>query len=177
MVELRVGSEAGSDRALKRIVYGNPLPAEKKPNTNPWLGRLLVDGKELPAGNDLQVDAGQTVKLLPEPAPGARESYWVATFRGPCTLDTQCGEGAVCKDHICSRRLDEFLSYAFFTTAGALSYASTGGKPTPFAENKKIADPSSDWTAPPAPGRAELWVVVRDDRGGVGWKTLQAAVR
>ncbi len=155
MLELQVSREGSTDRGVKRLVYGAPLPSQKTPNANPTLAGVLADDKPLPAA--LTATVGTPIKLLPEPAKEAAEQYWVATYTG--------GE----------RQLTEFLSYAFFTTSGKLSDATTGGKPTPFVENKKIADPSSTWT-PTTPGLARLWVVTRDDRGGVSWTTFTATV-
>ncbi len=159
MVELQIRRDAFAARAVKRIVYGAPIPAKKTPNANPTIARVKADDYPL-AGPALGANAkGEKVKLLPEPGPGAKERYWVATYTG--------GE----------RELDEYLSYAFFTTAGKLSPATTGGKPSPFVDNKKVDDPSSDWTPPEQAGSATIYLVVRDDRGGVGWTTLRAEVR
>lgn len=159
MVELRVRRDAFEARAVKRIVYGAPIPAQKTANANPSIAKVSADDKPL-AGPALVASAGgEKVKLLPEPGPGDKEHYWVATYTGS------------------ERELDEYLSYAFFTTGGALSSATTGGKPSPFVDNKKVDDPSSDWTPPKEPGSATLYLVVRDDRGGVGWTTLAVEVR
>jgi hypothetical protein len=158
MVELRVQRETFSARAVKRIVYGAPIPPQKTPNQNPSLARITADGAPITA--ELPASAGgEKIKLLPEPAAGAKEKYWVLTYTG--------GE----------RELDEYLSYAFFTTDGGLSDATTGGKPSPFVEKKKVEDPSSDWSPPAEPGTIDLYLVVRDDRGGVGWTTLRAVVK
>jgi hypothetical protein len=177
VLDLQVSNDTvGTDRAIKRVVYGNPLPLPKTANANPQLDQILVDDVDQ---SPIQVKPGQTVKLLPVPAPGAAEGYWVATFKGLCIKDADCNDGqagAQCVTGICSRQLTEYLSYAFFTTAGTLSDATTGGKPSPFIDNKKIADPSSNWAAPATPGKAQLWVVIRDDRGGLSWKTLQAEI-
>jgi hypothetical protein len=177
VLDLQVTSDTvGFDRAIKRVVYGNPLPLLKTANVNPHLDKVLVDDVDQ---SSLQVKVGQTVKLLPVPMADAAEGYWVATFKGLCSKDSDCEDGQAgtqCVSGICSRHLTEYLSYAFFTTAGTLSDATTGGKPSPFINNKKIADPSSSWAAPSTPGKAQLWVVIRDDRGGLSWKTLQAEV-
>ena len=177
LLDLQVSSaELGSDRVVTRPVYGNPIPLPKTANANPQLDKILVDDT---AQTALKVKPGQTVKLLPVPAASAAESYWVATFKGLCSVDADCDDGqagAQCMGGICSRKLTEYLSYAFFTTAGTLSDATTGGKPSPFVDNKKIADPSSNWAAPGTPGQAQLWVVIRDDRGGISWQTLQAEI-
>ena len=72
-----------------------------------------------------------------------------------------------------------FISYSFFVTTGKLSDATTGGKPVPFVTNNKLTDLSSDWTPAALPegiGGAAVWIVVHDDRGGVGWTALQPSV-
>lgn len=53
----------------------------------------------------------------------------------------------------------EALTLSWFTTAGALS-------------RHRGAEAGNAWTAPDAPGPAFVWVVLRDDRGGVGWAAL-----
>jgi len=158
MVELRVSRESFAASAVKRIVYGAPIPTQKTANKNPSIVEITADEK--PLTGELAVSAGgEKVKLLPKPGAGDKEKYWVATYTG--------GE----------RELDEYLSYAFFTTEGELSAATTGGKPSPFVDKKKVDDPSSDWTPPKEAGVVDLYLVVRDDRGGVGWTTLRAQVR
>jgi hypothetical protein len=180
MLELRINRDRFWERAVKRVVYGNTLLPDKVANTNPQLDGVQRAGAEvLQPGQEFGAAPGEIVKLLPKPRANTAEPYWVATFKGKCSVDSDCMlfiPGAECKSGICARQLTEYLSYAFFTDAGALSDATTGGKPSPLIENKKIADPSSDWTAPPTPGTYRLWVVIRDDRGGMSWMPIQANV-
>ena len=65
----------------------------------------------------------------------------------------------------------ETLGYSFFVTDGELS-ALRSADTTATGEP---SDTSVDWTAPLLPGTVQLWVVVRDGRGGVGW--LQRTVQ
>ncbi len=64
---------------------------------------------------------------------------------------------------------------------GQLSQGKSGGTPSPFVEIKRVTDLSSKWTAelPPEathPQEVTFWIVVRDDRGGVNWRTFTAQV-
>jgi hypothetical protein len=65
----------------------------------------------------------------------------------------------------------ERLTFSFYATAGDLDALRTfdlGADGVP-------VDASVDWIAPSAPGPVQLWLVVRDGRGGVGWlaRTVQ----
>lgn len=51
-------------------------------------------------------------------------------------------------------RMEE-LSFTWFASDGSFAEARTSG--------------ASTWTAPRGPGPVRVWVVARDDRGGVGW--------
>jgi len=152
MVELRVGREGLEARAVKRVVYGYPIPPQKTANSNPSFKRMMADGEEV--FPPLVVEPNRQVKLLPESSAEAKEKYWVATYTGG------------------SRELTEYLSYAFFVTSGRLSDPVTGGKPSPFVQKTDLEDLSVEWT-PTALGEDTVWVVVHDDRGGVGWTSFR----
>ncbi len=162
MVDLKVNRGAFSDRAYKRLVYGTFLPADKTPNENPAISRILADAEELPQPLSVERDAEMT--LLPESLPEDKEDYLAITFTGQ------------------SKELSEYLEYSFFTTMGQLTEAKSGGQPSPFVEFKRVTDLSSTWTAelPPEatlPQEVTFWIVVRDDRGGVSWRTFTAQVK
>lgn len=148
MVELRVWRGPFAARGVKRLVYGAPLPPEKEPNKNPSITDVTVEESQ---------QEESAWNLLPQSDPADKERYWVATFVGG-------------KD-----QYDEYLTYAFYTTAGRLSYGTTGGKPSPFVENKKIEEVSSDWIPADPAEPTDLWIVLRDDRGGVDWIKLRSA--
>ncbi len=61
----------------------------------------------------------------------------------------------------------EAIRVAWYTTGGSLANDTTGQTAdqadTPFTDDA--------WTAPSTPGTVLLWLVVRDDRGGVGWQS------
>ena len=66
----------------------------------------------------------------------------------------------------------EAIRVAWFTTAGALATDSSG-----VAEDDAAgSDTDNTWTAPDTAGEARLWLVVRDDRGGVGWQIYRVRV-
>jgi hypothetical protein len=181
----------------------SPVPRCKRANRSPRLRGVVVEEQGLFGAEEetapFRFDAGEEIVLDPrptgdlaaqresecpqplalqEPPPEAeceerdedesRETYWVVTAEDTIRVtsgDTPLG----------ARQLCEYLSYDFFTTAGELSHATTGGSPSPFVENKKIADPTATFTAPgseadsEAARPAELWVVIRDGRGGTDW--------
>ena len=60
----------------------------------------------------------------------------------------------------------------WFATAGTFDEDHTG------REEGDVA-PSTDnaWTAPSSAGQVHLWAVIRDDRGGVGWRSFTIDVR
>lgn len=66
----------------------------------------------------------------------------------------------------------EAIRVSWFTTAGALD-TDTGGLAEDEAER---SDTENAWTAPSEAGEARIWLVVRDDRGGVGWQSYRVRV-
>ena len=151
--------------AAKRVVVAPRLPAQRVPNVNPTLESLLVDEDENqplqpgrcgdPATTPLAVVPEQEVVLLPVEPEGVRETYVLPTF-----------EGGV-------RTIVENLRYSWFTTAGSFSAGQTGG-PTDGFGNKPPLD--STWRAPEEPGEVRLWLVQRDERGGLAWTEYCARV-
>jgi hypothetical protein len=156
LLDLRVEGPTHTALGIKRVVYGLPDPPEKTANRNPDVAEVTADGQ--PIQEPLHVEPDQVTTLLPRPAADAREAYVVRTFEGS------------------TRELEEFLSYRYYTTAGELSHAITGGKPNAFVDDAKVTDVSADWTAPPLQQQATIWIVVHDDRGGVGWSSISATI-
>ncbi len=66
----------------------------------------------------------------------------------------------------------EAIRVSWFTTAGALAADSSGRA----GDEAARSDADDTWTAPDAPGEARLWLVVRDDRGGVGWQSYRVKI-
>lgn len=67
----------------------------------------------------------------------------------------------------------EALNFSFFATAGDIASL----RSTDQTSTGELVDSSIDYTAPNSTGSIQLWVVVRDGRGGVGWITRAALVR
>lgn len=164
----------------------------RRPNENPQLDTLVLvhpDGSEQPlsaADSEpvLTVAAGERVRL---------RASWP-----DCPLEPSCGDGICslgeldCADdcgdaHGCtgsepyvyfdplSRQLvdrREALRVAWFASDGAFDHERTGRSP----EEADEASTENAWRAPDEPGDVRLWVVVRDDRGGVGWGSYQLQV-
>jgi hypothetical protein len=66
----------------------------------------------------------------------------------------------------------EAMVVSWFATAGSFDAERTG-HPEDEADQRESANV---WTAPSTPGEVTLWVVLRDDRGGVGWQRYRIAV-
>jgi hypothetical protein len=204
LVELRIEDDKqGQVQAIKRVVYGLALPLSiealtqgkgiklppakdgawagvcrsaapacdkgleclqsrclKRPNGNPAVSDVSVDKQAV--GSGWSVAAEAELELLPAPATGDKEPYVVQTFSGG------------------TKQLEEYLTWNFYTTSGVLSHANTGGKPSPLVDKKKVDDITSTWTpadlSKQSSKQATLWIVVHDDRGGVGWTSLTAQV-
>jgi hypothetical protein len=106
----------------------------------------------------------------------------VVQSRHDCCVDTSCvhalgcggAERYVALDPATGTLVDrrEAIAVAWFATAGAFDFDRTG------RSNDDVALTSDNtWHAPPQPGPVTLWIVVRDDRGGVGWKEYAVDVR
>lgn len=67
----------------------------------------------------------------------------------------------------------EGMRVSWFSTGGSFEAARTG------RSEAEAGERSSDnvWTAPDQRGDVTLWIVLRDDRGGVGWQTYRFHVR
>jgi|GEM_PF-6926508 hypothetical protein len=165
ILELRIDDPTGlTVFGIKRMVYGNYLPAEKLPNENPSFEQIKLDGEDnnVPAGQAIDIEACEALELLPVPSAEAKETYLAATFSDPLN----------------GIELEEYLSYSFFSDQGGLSRPQTGGKGSPFVDIKSVDEPSSEWSRclpsglKPDPELSTIWVVIRDDRGGVNWQSL-----
>lgn len=78
-------------------------------------------------------------------------------------LDRQRGELVV-------RR--EALRVAWYATAGVYDDERTG-----VSEGERASGSKNGWQAPSKPGSATLWAVLRDSRGGVGFRQVTVSVR
>jgi hypothetical protein len=133
--------------ALKRLTVGN----NPSPNHNPTLDSLSF------GGNLPMIGSSTAITLDAHRTPGSAETK---------------PDGTV-----------EDLLLAWYDTAGTLSTTRTEFRPSDCDDTCMKSDPpadsSSSWTAPNASDAAQyaptneidFWVVIRDDRGGIGWKT------
>lgn len=171
MVGLSIGGE-DADPALdlfasKALRVAPRIPAARRANVNPSLDAAhpldarVNDADPEPflpkrcadAAPALRVRAGDTVRLAPIEAAGAREDYVTPTLDGA------------------GRMFTETLTYQWVASAGGFSAGSTGG-PRDIAGN--AAPLFTDWRAPNArdlggPTNVSLWVIQRDERYGVAW--------
>jgi hypothetical protein len=161
------------------------LKKRRRPNTNPALAGVSVSGGA-PLGDLGAFDV----------APGARVSL---SARWPaCPTAAVCGDGVCspdeddkacpddCKDqkgcagaeiyaffdpttHV-NETATEAMRVSWFSTAGSFDASHTGPVDTQTPASANV------FVAPAGPGDVTLWVVLRDDRGGVGWTTVIAHV-
>lgn len=66
----------------------------------------------------------------------------------------------------------EQITVAWYATGGTLA-DDTSGRTAAEAATTSLDNP---WIAPAQPGDVWVWLVVRDDRGGVGWQSYRIAV-
>ncbi|HEX3850303.1 MAG TPA: hypothetical protein VHW01_05015 [Polyangiaceae bacterium] len=66
----------------------------------------------------------------------------------------------------------EAMRVSWFATAGSFDSDHTGQT----ADNYLVTNTDGTWTAPSDAGPVFIWVVLRDDRGGVDWKSFQVDV-
>ena len=115
------------------------------PNANP-----AIDAVELPS----TVRAGEVVELT---------VAWKACEDAPCTGSEPYLWFDPSRRELATRR--EAMRVSWFATAGAFE---TGHAGRSEAEADQ-AFATGTWTAPTEAGDVQLWIVLRDDRGGVTW--------
>ena len=152
---------AEAEFAAKTMVFSVDYPAGKVANRNPTmdtLGREFADDQYAGMNRGRCADLapfplapGETITLKPIEAEDAREDYVLATFDGG------------------TRSFTENLTYSWYSTDGRWSQEVTGG-PRDLAGNDPELE--SEWTAPEdvdGPLDVGMWVVQRDERGGLSW--------
>jgi hypothetical protein len=155
-------------------------------NTNPAVASLSVVADDAAGAPLVTSDKGDNAASV-----GAHETLRVAW--SPCPMTDVCMDGFCGPDETsmscpadCTTPLGcsgaerfvgfdigsqalvdqrEAISVAWYTTTGSSFDIGTTGR-----ESSDLAVTSDNgWQAPAAPGRAFVWVVLRDDRGGAGW--------
>jgi hypothetical protein len=122
-------------------------------NANPVIASVRASSGRGSASFDA-VPAGARVEL---------EAQWTAE-----SAETYAYYDAT-DDAVGSKR--EAIDVAWYASAGVLDQAATGR-----ASDDSAVASDNGWTAPAQPGAATLWVVVRDDRGGVAFETVDVTV-
>ncbi|HEY4102292.1 MAG TPA: hypothetical protein VGM44_00310 [Polyangiaceae bacterium] len=67
----------------------------------------------------------------------------------------------------------EAMRVSWFASEGSFSSDHTGRSESEYT----VTSSDDTWTAPTTPGPVFLWVVLRDDRGGIDWKSFRVQVR
>lgn len=131
-----------------------------KPNQNPALRRLSANGAELmmatpgiPAA--VVVAPGQTLAL---------EAAWTEASRELFPVYEVARQAIV--DHA------EELTVSWFATAGEFERERTG-----ITESETQSSISNAWVAPSTAGPVHMWVVLRDNRGGIDFREYLIDVR
>lgn len=134
-------------------------------NSNPAVAGLLVDGQRWKEGDPLPgtqvVSPGQTVEL---------RVHWDGCEQAPCTG----AEPYVSFDPVSRTLVDrrESIRISWYGDTGTFAEDRSGRAPDDLRTFS-----ANTWTAPDTAGTARLWVVIRDDRGGVGWAGYVVEVR
>ncbi|HVZ75074.1 MAG TPA: hypothetical protein VHJ20_21980 [Polyangia bacterium] len=184
-LELTITSGAGTTVAIKRVLFwAQPLPGQKV-NVIPTIPQIVTypDRTEdwaplgtqgtLDAGTPAHVPLGGQLWLQPILLDAERESYVTTVIeRDPPYLAVP--------DVVAHER----IRYAFYTTAGHFDPARTvselapGVTGTVHLESRYVPPSSLDGVRTDASGAAvaDVWIVVRDDRGGESWVQRQIVV-
>jgi hypothetical protein len=106
----------------------------------------------------------------------------VSVSRDDCCVDTDCKHAQGCAgaeryvvlNAASSALIDqrEAMAVAWFATAGSFDFDRSGR-----SRDDLAASSDNGWRAPAAAGPVTLWVVLRDERGGVGWQQYALDVR
>ncbi|MFI5297686.1 MAG: hypothetical protein ACHREM_06260 [Polyangiales bacterium] len=160
-------------------------------NENPELSDVvaLIDGEPGPTlGPGVAIPAGATVAFraswpaCPEPAACGDDICSAGEDATTCAQD--CGPGAhgcggseqygyfdTTTGSIIDRH--EAMRVSWFSPSGSFRDDSTGRTADDWVESSTDAY----WTAPSTTGVVPIWVVIRDDRGGVTWRSVTVTVQ
>jgi hypothetical protein len=161
-------------------------------NQNPAVDALSVpasDATIAPAADDqaaYSVKAGETLTLRaswPECGDGSACEDGICGFDETvmsCAADCKPSRGCGGAEHYLYYDLDqhsfverrEGMRVAWFATAGSFRDARTGREESDAGSS--FSD--NEWTAPSQSGEVRLWIVLRDDRGGVAWQSYRLVV-
>ena len=167
--------------------------ARTKSNENPTLAAVTVPSL---AGAELTADDAATPLALSRSQALSLRASWPA-----CPATLSCGDGICspgeavqdCPDDCTTPKgcggsepfayLDpelhalvdrhESMRVSWFATGGSFGSDHTGRVEADFAQTSS----DNTWTAPSEAGSVFMWVVLRDDRGGVDWQSFKVDVQ
>jgi len=131
-----------------------------KPNLNPAFTRLLVGGLELPPVVEGQPSASVNVKVGQAVA---FEAFWTPESRETFAVYDLIQQAIV------DRR--EELTVSWFATGGEFDRDRTGT-----TEADTVSSITNSWIAPVTAGPVHLWIVLRDNRGGLDFREYSITV-
>jgi len=137
--------------AFKRV----PVSESETPNHNPDIIDFIVAGERLDGAEGFTARTQTTYIIEPLLADGHIETYAYTTSSGESEYRT------------------EEPYFSWFTELGAEETKDGASFDQPFSLNPYN---SVEWTAPKEPGLLVIHVVVRDRRGGMGWRSLTVNV-
>ncbi len=138
-----------------------------RPNENPALSALVLEHAS---------GADETFTAAPmHVAPGERvtlRAEWAKCTTNGCTGSEPYSTLDPVTFGLVDRREAIFVSW--FSTGGDFEHDRTGR--TEDDGKADLTTSENGWTAPDAHGAVSVWVVIRDDRGGVGWSEVHIDV-
>ena len=164
-----------------------------KPNQNPQLSSVIapsLENIELTPEDAAEPLAVSATKIL------TLRASWPACPSEPSCGDGMCSPGETIQDcpadcakpvgctgpepfayldpqtHVLVDR-HESMRVSWFATGGSFSTDHTGRAQDEFTQTSS----DNSWTAPVEPGPVFMWVVLRDDRGGVDWRSFKLNVQ
>jgi hypothetical protein len=175
--------------SLKRLTISDPAKRTAPANCNPTLADFYATS---PSNFTEALDDDKGVWVA---APGADQAPWDIIAERTATVPPDDDGDPVESCHGAQKKSDgtyEALTVSWFTTAGHLD----GGRslylppgcttPSACADQRPETGADTTWYAPTAgeaapyvdaDGLVRFWAVIRDDRGGVGWRTGSLALK
>lgn len=185
-VRLLTGSDeqrAAYDVGVTRVGCGIPLGASQEntvtfarqyhSNANPMIDRVRIDAGD---GAIREVDpaTGQLDSAIKPGSPVRFEVSWSACPLQPSEVPCTGAEAYVNYDAaqqtLQQRR--ESLRVSWFATTGVFENDRTGRS----EQEADTPSTSNVWTAPTETATVRFWLVIRDDRRGVGWSTFELEI-
>lgn len=137
-----------------------------------------ASGVDLDAGRGVAFDAGSGIAPAASLVVAPGETVTLRATWAPCPTTPVKGctgaEPYVALDPAAHALVDrrESMRVSWFATAGNYSHDRTGR-----TEQDTASFSENEWTAPDTSGEISLWVVLRDDRGGVGFEAYAINVQ